>query len=105
MELDARQNLEIEKKLQEFFQIMPHEKLIGFAELAAELLEVFQAYEDCDWDEIMANEDTRNVKIIRTVYIMSRLAEDYSGTLALVRVKYKDFWRKLEKISQESVSS
>lgn len=104
MELDARQNLQIEKKLQEFFEIMPHEKLTRFAEMSAQLLEIFQAYEDCDWDEIMANEDTRNVKIIRTVYIMSRIAEEYSGVLSIVRVKYKDFWRLLDKISQESAA-
>lgn len=45
----------------------------------------------------MGEEDKTNVRLIRTVYLMSKIAESHAGTLVTIKVRFKDLWKRMEK--------
>jgi len=51
--------------------------------------------EECD------QEHEINVRIIRTVYILSKISENYTGMLLGFKLKFPKLWEKLEKYKSE----
>lgn len=64
------------------------------------LIELYDVDEDEDWlKDIVGELETRNVRLLRTVYIISKLAWNHAGRLVQLNVKYKKLWEKMEKES------
>lgn len=62
------------------------------------LIELYQYDENGDWvAEAVGEENERNVRLIRTVYLISRIADFHSATLCRMKIQFKDLWRKMEK--------
>lgn len=90
-------NEDLEEKVQMFFEKWSFDEMNDLARFFIEFLEVFELDKDLDWEkEVLANEDVRNVKIIRCMYIVLKMADLYSGKLVATKVEFKGLWRKLE---------
>lgn len=95
----AMTNEQLEKNIQKFFEVWDFEQMNDLARFFIEFLEVFELDKDLDWEkEVLQNEDKRNVKIIRCVYIILKLADLYSGKLLCTKAEFKNLWKKLEAI-------
>lgn len=95
----ANKNDDMEIKIQEFFEKWSWEEMNDLACFFIEFLEIFEIDKQIDWEkEVQANEDIRNVKIIRCVYIILKMADLYSGKLVSTKMEFKSLWRKLEAI-------
>lgn len=89
---------DIETEINEFLNYFDCQKLTSFLRDIIPLFELYDVEDEDDWvKEAVGEENERNVRLIRTVYLMSKIAENHSGALASIRVNYKDLWRRLEK--------
>jgi len=90
-------NEELESKIHVFFEKWSFEEMNDLARFFIEFLEVFEIDKDMDWErEVLQNEETRNIKIIRCMYIVLKMADLYAGKFVATKVEFKGLWRKLE---------
>jgi len=88
----------LEEEINEFLEFWDCEKMCSFLRDIEPLFELYNVTEEDDWvADAVGKEDERNVRLIRTVYLVSRIAELHTGKLSLVRMNFKDLYRKLEK--------
>ena len=88
----------IEQEINDFYDLWPVEKFSSFFQDIGEILELYDVDEDDDWvkNAIGKEEDASVIRLIRTAYLFSRLAENHSGTLARIKINHKDLWKRLE---------
>ncbi len=73
------------------------EAMQSFFRDAIPLIELYDVEESDDWlKDKVGEDDERNVRLIRTVYLVSRIAEFHAPRLCSLKIKYKDLWKKLE---------
>lgn len=88
----------IEQEVNEFLEIWGAKELVSFMKDLIPLFELYDVDENDDWVRDQVGElDERNVRLIRTVYLMSYIAEQYAGKLCSVSVRFKNLWKRLER--------
>lgn len=69
--------------------------------LLEDLVEIYRIYDvsqDKDWSELLLKEENYvTVRLIRTVYLISILAENHAGALAGFKAKFPKLWERMEK--------
>jgi hypothetical protein len=89
----------IEQEINEFLEYFDCKKLTEFLSDIIPLFELYNVDEENDWVKNAVGEEAeRNVRLIRTVYLMSRIAENHSGCLATIKANHKKIWQRLENI-------
>jgi hypothetical protein len=62
------------------------------------LFELYDVEDENDWvKEAVGESNERNVRLIRTVYLVSRIAEFHTGVLASLKMNFKDLYKRMEK--------
>jgi hypothetical protein len=62
------------------------------------LLELYNVADDNDWlRDAVGEDDSKNVRLIRTVYLLSWFAERNVSKLASIKVHFKGLWKRIEK--------
>lgn len=90
----------VEELIEGFVIDFDVDRLVKFLSDIIPLVELYAVEEGKDWVIQEVGElNERNVRLIRTVYIMSKIAENHSGMLASIRARYP---RLYEKIQQEA---
>lgn len=90
---------ELETKVARFFEKWSFDDLNDCARYFLEFLEIFQLDEEFDWDkEVLQDENNRNIKIIRCMYVMTKFADMYGSKLLATKLEFKSLWKKLEGI-------
>jgi hypothetical protein len=93
---------DLQQEINEFLEVFDVNTLISLLECIIPLRELYDVEENADWVENYVSKDqVSTIRIIRTVYLISKLAETSSGKLATVRAKFGNLWRRLEKIHDE----
>lgn len=88
----------LEEEINEFLEYWDCDQMCAFLRDIEPLFELYNVTEEDDWvADAVGKEDERNVRLIRTVYLISRIAEFHTGKLSLVKVNFKDIYRRLEK--------
>ena len=88
----------IEEEINAFITYFTLERLQGFLLDVIPIIELYNVEEDDDWVEnSVGKDDVQNVRLIRTVYLMSRIAEFHAGMLSTMKVRYRDLWKRMEK--------
>jgi len=91
----------IENEINEFLELWDVDSMISFLTSAFHLTELYNVEEEDDWvEKIVGPEQVITIRSIRTVYLMSKFAELQAGKLASTRVRFKDLWKRLEKIDR-----
>lgn len=61
------------------------------------LFDLYDVEDDSDWvKDAVGEEDLQNVRLIRTVYLVSRIAEFHAGVLASLKINFKDLYKRME---------
>lgn len=74
-------------------------QMIAFLRDVIPLLELYDVEDEDDWveKEVGAGvENVRNVRLIRTLYLVSRIAEFHTGKLVSFKCKYPQLHKKME---------
>jgi hypothetical protein len=88
--------------INEFLMLWGAQELIGFLGDIYAFFELYDVDEHDDWvEKRVGKEDTQNVRLVRTVYLLSKFCSHHSGRIATTNVRFKDLWKKLEKITDE----
>ncbi len=88
----------IEDEINAFLEKWDCKKLCDFLRDIIPLFELYDVEDEDDWvKEAVGEENERNVRLIRTVYLVSRIAAFHAGTLCCINVEFKDLWKRLEK--------
>lgn len=88
----------IEEEIEAFLEKWDCKQLCDFLRDIIPLFELYDVEDESDWvKEAVGEENERNVRLIRTVYLVSRIAEFHAGILCSLKVNFKDLWKKLEK--------
>lgn len=80
----------------------------GFAQQNMLLHDLYDLFHIYDIDEkgnlkgIVEEDDDSTVRLCRIVYLLSRIAEFHAGKLVAIKIKFKDLWRRMEKIDDRT---
>ena len=98
----AKKNLE--QQINEALEYWDCKKLIAFLRDIIPLFELYDVEDEDDWvKDAVGAEDERNVRLIRTVYLISRIAEFHAGPLVSFKCNFPKIWEKMEKQGLENV--
>ena len=88
----------IEEELEKAVEYWDLKHLIDFLRDIMALYELYDVEEDSDWVKNEVGElNERNVRLIRTVYLISKIAENHSGALLGFKTKFPKLWQRMEK--------
>lgn len=90
----------LEEEINEFLNDWDFRSLTNFLRDIIPLFELYDVEDEDDWVEKAVGgdaENVRTVRLIRTVYLVSRIAEFHAGKLCSINIKYKNIWKKMEK--------
>lgn len=89
----------LEEEIHEFLQVWDCKQLVSFFKDVIPLLELYDVDDEDDWVKDRVGEDNvRNVRLIRTAYLVSRLAENHSGKIAGTKINFRNLWKKMESL-------
>lgn len=90
----------IEQEINEFLEYWDMKHLTAFLRDALPLLELYDVEKEDDWvkKEVGGDElHVLTVRLIRTVYLVSRIAEAHAGKLANIKINFGNLWSRMEK--------
>lgn len=91
---------DLQQEINDFLETWDCQKLISFIRDIIPLFELYDIEDENDWVEKEVGgdpENVRTVRLIRTVYLISRIAEFHSGKLSVTTVRFKNLWERMEK--------
>lgn len=90
----------LEEEINEFLDVWDCKQMVAFFKDIIPILELYDVDDEDDWVKDHVGEDNvRNIRLIRTAYLVSRLAENHSGKLAATKINFRNFWKRMENIS------
>lgn len=91
---------DLEYEINQFLLEWDYKQISEFFQHIEPLLELYNVTETEDWvaDEVGV-EDTTNVRLIRTVYLVSRMSEMFASKFCRINLRFKKLWQKMEKSS------
>ncbi len=97
----------VEQEINEFLERWDCKQMVAFMHDVIPLMELYNVDEEEDWvKDIVGDEDLRNVRLIRTVYLVSKIAEKHSGMLCMLKIQHKNLHSRMQKqIMTENVLS
>ncbi len=90
----------VEEEIDQFLTYFDGDKIIKFLYDVIPLFELYDVEDEDDWvRDAVGEEDERNVRIIRTVYIMSKIADNHAGILSTLRLNHPRLWKRMREHS------
>jgi hypothetical protein len=97
---------DLQQEINEFLELFDIKSLISFLECIIPLTELYDVDESDDWvEQKVGKDEVSTIRMIRTVYLISKLAEVSGGKLATARARFPNLWRRLEKIHDETAAA
>jgi len=87
----------LESEIESFVESFGCKELQCFFRDVFPLFELYNIEEEDDWvKDIVGASDVQNVRLIRTVYLMSKIAENHAGRLCLMNLNFKNLWKRMQ---------
>jgi hypothetical protein len=87
----------LEEEINEFLETWNATRMCDFLRDISPLFDLYDVEEENDWvKQVVGESDERNVRLIRTVYLISRIAEFHTGTLAKIKTNFRDLYLRME---------
>lgn len=88
----------LEQQINEFLEIWDADQMCAFLRDITPLFDLYDVEENDDWVKDAVGEDNeRTVRLIRTVYLVSRIAEFHSSFLCNIKMNFRDIYKRMEK--------
>ena len=100
-----RKKRTIEDEINSFLETWDCKQQIAFLRDIIPLFELYDVEDEDDWvkDKVGGDdENVRNVRLIRTVYLVSRICAFHAGKMVAINCAFKDLWKKMEKHGAET---
>lgn len=90
----------IEDQINGFLEMWDVDRQVAFLRDILPLFELFDVEDENDWVvDAVGEENQIHFRLIRTVYIMSKIAEKHAGRLATIRINFPDLYLKMEEVN------
>ncbi len=90
----------LEEEINRFLESWGIEEMTNFMNEILPLVDLYHIHDD-DWvSEIVGEENTLNIRILRTVYLTSKISELFAGRFCTLNINHKNLWKKMEKEAQ-----
>ena len=88
----------INEEINAFFEMWDYKQMVSFIQSIAPIMELYDIEVEDNWvKEAVGEENEKNVILIRTAYLMSKMADLHAGVLCRIKTEHKDLWYRLEK--------
>jgi hypothetical protein len=88
----------LEQEINDFLEKWDANQLCNFLRDIIPLFELYDVEDENDWvKDAVGEENESTVRLIRTIYLISRIAEFHAGPLASIKMNFKDLHRRMEK--------
>jgi len=88
----------IEDDINAFLEKWDCKQQIAFLRDIIPLFELYDVEDESDWvKEAVGEENERNVRLIRTVYLVSIIAENHAGILCSIKMNFKNIFKRMQK--------
>lgn len=92
----------IEQEINDFVKLFGQKEIIEFMEKCIDILELYDVDEEEDWVvDSVGKDQATNVRIIRTIYTISKIADSFASRFKTLNIMHPQLWRKLEMIGSE----
>lgn len=90
----------IQEEIDSFLTDFGANELTAFFTDVMPLIDLYYVTDDQDWvKDAVGAANEKEVRIARTVYLASKIADFHSGKFAYLKMKYKGLWSRMEKDS------
>lgn len=92
----------LEEEINAFIDNWDWKQQVEFLKDIIPLFDLYDVSDEDDWvKEKIGNdeENLRTVRLIRTVYLVSKIAYFHASKMCSINVEFKDLWKKMEKHS------
>lgn len=87
----------IEQEINEFLEVFGKDGLQKLLIDILPLLELYNVDDGNDWvRDAVGQEDCRNIRLIRTVYLLSFFCEAHGPKLYSVRSRFQGLWKRMQ---------
>lgn len=103
--MHKKRKITLEDEINNFFKMWTGNDIIEFLRSTIPLFELYDVEDEDDWVEKEVGgdeENVRNVRLIRTVYLISKIAETHAAKLCKINFHFKHLWKRMEKQSMET---
>jgi len=93
----------IDEEINEFLQMWGCDEIVGFTKSIIPLFDLYDLDENDDWKEKIDGdeENQRNVRLISTVYHMSKISDLFSKKLSKIKKRHENLWQRMEKVQPD----
>lgn len=89
----------IHAEINKFLNVYGADKLQSFLADVIPLFELYDVDDSNDWvKDAVGESDERNVRLIRTVYLLSKIANNHSLALTQINSRFKGLYKRMESI-------
>lgn len=90
----------LEEEIRLFLKSWNCEKQVNFLRDLVPIFELYDVDSHNNWlSDTVGPEDLHNIRLVRTVYLISRLAEFHAADLCFLKNKFRYIYRRLEKVA------
>jgi len=96
----------IESEINEFLDLWNFKEMSSFLSDIIHLLHLYDVDEQDDWVREAvggSEENVQTVRLIRTVYLLSKIADKHASKLCKVNVHFKNLWKRLEQFEKDKL--
>jgi hypothetical protein len=89
----------IEQEINEFLDSWDCQQQMAFLRDIIPLFKLYDVDQEDDWVQYEVGGDEENVqtvRLIRTVYLVSRICAFHAGRMSVINCNFKNLWKKIE---------
>lgn len=90
----------IEELLEDAIKVWGIDEMMSFLQDIFEIYKLYDVDPDDDWMQSLG-EDYQTIRLIRSIYLISKLSENHAGKLCAFSVKFPKLHKKLESVALE----
>lgn len=87
----------LEEEINEFYNFYTIDELNSLIHYVRQLADIYDDSND-EWIEALEEEDNKGLLFARTAYLISKISDFHAGKLATVKFKFKDLWKRMERV-------
>lgn len=88
----------IQDEINLFLETWDQKQLTDFIRDITPLFDLYDINDESDWvSEAVGEDEQQVVRLIRTVYLVSRLCDFHASKMCSINCHFKDLWKRMEK--------
>lgn len=88
----------LEQEINKFLEYFDDDDMLNFLHLIFEISELYDVDEKDDWvrDSIKENENADHVRMIKTAYLLSKMADFHTGKICMIKTSFSGLWKRMD---------